>query len=183
MTTFITGTGRLAGALMGLFGLTALMAAPALGEEEAACSAPEYRQLDFWVGTWDLTWVDKESGDIGQGSNVISRSLDGCVIEERFSGEDSMALRGMSVSNYHRQKEEWRQLWLDNTGGYLPFTGGPDGEDFVLTLERPEDLVPYRRMVWRNIAENSLDWHWQKSDDAGVTWEDIWVIRYVRRAP
>jgi hypothetical protein len=37
------------------------------------------------------------------------------------------------------------------------------------------------RMIWRNIENASMDWHWQRSPDEGKTWEDSWVIHYQRR--
>ncbi len=168
----------------GVTALALLASAPVMAQDAApTCDAPEYRQLDFWVGEWDVTWVDGDTGEIGAGTNVITRTLDGCVIEERFDGGDSVPLRGMSVSTYHRQKEEWRQLWLDNTGAYLPFAGGPVRDRFILTLDRPADEADaaYRRMVWENIGPDSLDWRWQSSADEGATWSDLWHIRYVRQ--
>lgn len=175
---------RLAARICAAFALTALLGLPAHAQEDdqpAPCSAPEYRQMDFWLGTWDVSWVGQNPGEVGEGTNTITQVLDGCAIMEEISGEDSLPLRGLSLSNYHAQKKEWRQLWLDNEAGYLPFTGGPVGKTFILTLNRPEDAVPYRRMVWENIREDSLDWRWQESKDDGQTWSDLWHIRYVRR--
>ncbi len=148
----------------------------------APCEGLEYRQLDFWVGTWDLAWTDPETKRKHKGTNIVSKTLDGCVIEERFSGGAFEPLRGHSLSNYHRNKGEWRQLWVDNQGGYLPFAGGPVGERFILELRRFTDTDPYRRMVWENIEEDSLDWRWQTSGDEGATWDDLWHIAYERRS-
>ena len=161
---------RLTGAAAAVLTLALMpFSAHAADEKKADCSDEQYRQLDFWIGSWDVTWIGQDQ-TVGNGTNEIKASLGGCVIEERFSGADAMPLRGLSVSIYHRQKEEWRQLWLDNTGGYLAFTGGPKGKDFVLSLNNPEEAGLYRRMVWTNIKPNSLDWHWQESKDAGKTW-------------
>lgn len=145
------------------------------------CSASEFRQLDFWVGVWDLSWT--REGEKGRGRNVISRSLDNCVIEERFTvlgGERPFA--GMSVSTYDAKAGNWRQTWVDNSGGYLPFTGGPSPEGFQFRLEKAADGRTMR-MIWKNVKEDSLDWHWQQSKDGGNTWEDRWVIHYRRAKP
>lgn len=37
------------------------------------------------------------------------------------------------------------------------------------------------RMVFKNITENSLDWDWQRSENDGKTWVDVWNIHYQRR--
>lgn len=36
------------------------------------------------------------------------------------------------------------------------------------------------RMRWENIARNSLDWAWQRSEDGGETWQHLWEIEYKR---
>lgn len=141
------------------------------------CSGEEFRQLDFWVGTWDLTWGAGENA--GTGTNVITREMGNCVIEENFSGG---GLIGNSLSLYHAPAEKWRQTWVDNQGGYFDLIGGPDDEGFRLDLVKLHDKTPTLRMIWRNIEADSLDWIWQKSEDEGKTWEDRWKIHYVRRA-
>src|SRR5262249_46230426 len=63
-----------------------------------SCTAAEQKQLDFWVGEWDLTWPGAKDGEVAHGTNSIKRVLDGCVVEESFSAGDSGHLRGTSVS-------------------------------------------------------------------------------------
>ncbi|HFB54419.1 MAG TPA: hypothetical protein ENJ46_00725, partial [Hellea balneolensis] len=82
------------------------------------CSSAEYRQLDFWVGTWDLEW-DAGNGKKGHGTNTITHSPYGdCVITENFDGAPSLQFKGMSVSMYHNRYQTWRQTWVDDQGGY-----------------------------------------------------------------
>jgi hypothetical protein len=87
------------------------------------------------------------------------------------------------VSLYHAPMRLWRQTWVDNQGGYFALTGGPEGDDFVLTNTRINDQMPHQRMVFEDITANSLTWRWQRSTDGGATWTDQWVIHYTRRAP
>src|SRR4051794_21470059 len=97
--------------------------------EEAAASGPlEARQFDFWLGDWDLTW-----GEDQRGRNVITAILDGRVIQEQFDGLAATPLRGMSVSVYDERQGRWQQTWVDNSGGYLDFTGGWADGRMVLT--------------------------------------------------
>ena len=142
----------------------------------------EADQLDFWVGEWDLSWT-ATGDDPGKGTNTITRELDGCVIHERFSAENGFD--GESVSVYNPRTEQWQQTWVDNQGGYLLFTGTLTGDEPQLrsapvTNAQGEEQIS--RMTWRNITEDALDWHWQRSTDGGETWEDVWVIHYTRRA-
>src|SRR5262249_6036 len=62
------------------------------------CAATEQKQLEFWVGEWDLTWPGEKQGTLDHGTNSIHRQLDSCVVQENFSGGTAMHLRGMSVS-------------------------------------------------------------------------------------
>jgi len=145
------------------------------------CSAPEHRQLDFWLGVWDVSWDDANGIPAGQGTNTITRQLGDCVIQEDFDGGPSTGdLIGRSVSLYHAPLGQWRQTWVDNQGGYFALTGGPDGDAFILNNARVSENAPHRRMVFEDITETSLTWRWQGSSD-GAAWNDLWVIRYTRR--
>lgn len=143
------------------------------------CSSDEYRQLDFWVGHWDAMWLDAEGNEL-HGTNNITRELDGCMIFEQFDGNPGGPLLGRSMSMYVGRLGVWKQVWMDNSGAYLPFTGGPEGDRFVLVMDRPTEQAPHLRMVWENISEDSFDWRWQASQDAGETWADQWHIMYTR---
>lgn len=107
--------------------------------------------------------------------------FDNCVIEENFSTADG-SFRGHSVSIYDPRTEQWHQTWVDNQGGHLVFTGGPEGDTFILHTE-PADRdgeVVVQRMVFSSITEASISWNWQGSRDGGVTWNDLWNISYTR---
>lgn len=154
--------------------------APADTTRPAPCSTPEYRQLDFWVGEWDLAW-----GENGGGTNTITRTLDGCVIQEEFADltPGGSGLRGTSVSTYDAAAGEWKQTWVDNTGSYLDFTGGMSGDTLILarTAISREGQPFQQRMWWGDLERDRLAWHWERSADNGKTWEPLWTIRYTRR--
>ena len=156
---------------------TAITGAATAQDAPSFCKTDDYRQLDFWVGDWDLSW-DLPNGQQGRGNNLIEKTFDDCVITENFIGG---TFKGTSHSLYHAQTKQWRQTWVDNQGGYFDLVGGPtEGGGFILTNVRLDDSYPHLRMVWVDIKKNSLTWRWQKSDD-GKTWVDTWVIHYKRR--
>ena len=149
--------------------------------QQPPCSTPEFRQMDFWVGTWDAHYAADTSQPPG-GTNVITREYGNCVIQEAFNGgPQAQGLIGHSVSTYHAPTRQWRQTWVDNQGGYFALTGGPVGDDFILTNTRITENMPHQRMVFEDITPDSFTWRWQRSTDAGQTWTDAWVIHYVRR--
>ena len=160
-----------------LFGVVPLFAA------SQSCSEPEQKQLEFWVGDWDLTWPGQNGGEAGHGTNSIKRVLDGCVVQENFSGEKSMQLRGTSVSLFDARSGKWKQTWVDNEGSYLDFTGEFKEGKMVLSREfiKPDGSKLQQRMVFRNITPNELDWSWERSLDGGKTWQVMWPIHYKRK--
>jgi len=154
----------------------------AVAASAVACQMAEYRQLDFWVGDWALSW-DNGDGTMGAGTNIISREGHGdCVITEKFDGSPSIPLKGLSVSTYSKPHKLWRQTWVDNQGGYFALTGGvqEDGT-FILNMERLGDKGPFSRMVFEDIKRDSLVWRWQGKKLETDEWADAWVINYERK--
>ncbi len=147
------------------------------------CSEPEQKQLDFWVGEWDLTWPDNSAGRTDHGTNSIRRILDGCIVQENFSGADAMHLRGQSVSIFDVGAGKWKQTWVDNEGGYLDFVGEFTDGQMILAREatRPDGTKALQRMVFKNITRAEFDWSWEGSKDGGKSWTVIWPIHYKRR--
>jgi hypothetical protein len=149
------------------------------------CESPEARQLDLWLGEWDLTWPAEQmggtEGELGRGRNSITRLFDDCVIEENFSTEDG-GFRGHSVSVYDANSGVWRQTWVDSAGGYISLTGGIEDGVMVLatTPVETEAGVTFSRMVFTEVEADSLEWIWQRTSDAGATWVDLWNISYRR---
>jgi hypothetical protein len=147
------------------------------------CTSTQQKQFDFWVGEWNLTWPGKNSGEIGRGSNSIKRILDGCVVQESFSGQESMHLRGTSVSIFDAKEGTWKQTWVDNEGGYLDFTGELKNGEMIFQREalQKDGTKLLQRMVWKNITANEFDWSWEASGDGGKTWQVQWPIHYKRK--
>ena len=156
--------------------------APAAGRPKP-CFEPEQKQLDFWVGEWDLTWPGNNAGETAHGRNSVRRILDGCIVEENFSGEDAMHLRGKSVSIFDVTAGKWKQTWIDNEGGYLDFVGESKDGQMILAREatRPDGTKGLSRMVFKNITHDEFDWSWEGSKDGGKTWTVVWPIHYKRR--
>jgi len=139
--------------------------------------------LDFWQGTWDLTWEDPD-GTIAVGRNIITREYDGFVVYEKFSAISGTleGFQGMSVSVYDPTRNIWKQTWVDNQGSYLDFEGAFDGEKriFVRRFTTPGGMEMIQRMVFSNISEDSFMWDWESSTDEGSTWNLNWRIQYTR---
>jgi len=147
------------------------------------CAAAEQRQFEFWVGEWDADWPGEKPGEIEHGTNSIRRVLDGCVVEENFSGGSDMHLRGMSYSIFVIPAKTWKQTWVDNEGSYLDFSGEFKNGQMILSRQavQADGTRFLQRMVWKNIRYEEFDWSWEKSLDNGKTWQVVWPIHYRRR--
>jgi hypothetical protein len=161
--------------------VSALLAAiPAMAAGNPACDAPEFRQFDFWVGDWDLSWTT--AGRPQKGRNTVTSILNGCVVAESFRSGPPADFDGISHSTWDREARQWRQTWVDNTGAYLDFTGGWEDGKMVLSRDAEKDGKRIRqRMVFHEIGKDALKWNWESSGDAGRTWKVLWQIDYARR--
>jgi hypothetical protein len=71
---------------------------------------------------------------------------------------------------------------VDNTGNYWAFAGRfADGRMILSTTVERDGRPVHLRMVWFNLAPDSLDWHWERSNDGGQTWTVLWALHYTRR--
>jgi hypothetical protein len=140
---------------------------------------PSPDDLDFWLGTWIVRWG---AGDDEWGRNVVARALGGRVVEERFDGRPGVDLVGMSVSVFDERQGVWCQTWVDNQGNYFALEGGrANGELRLHTTAHngPERDALYR-MRFFDIERGSLSWTWERSLDAGASFDELWRLRYDR---
>lgn len=150
-----------------------LLVMPVFAQEEKPKLPAEARQLDFWIGEWDLTWEG------GSGTNTITAILDRVVIQEDFVGGD---FRGRSVSVYNKNTQKWQQTWVDNSGAYLDFVGGMEDGEMRFSRTAKKDGVEFlQRMRWYHVEKDRLDWNWERSDDGGKSWKVLWQIHYERK--
>jgi len=148
--------------------------APPLAAAPAPCQQAERRALDFWVGEWDLSWPG------GKAVSRVSRTLNGCALEEAFTATEGLNLHGRSLTSYDVATRRWRQAWSDDQGGSVMLSGGPYGRDFILYQLRFAAEDPYLRAVFEDVGADAFTWRWQRSED-GKAWADVWVVNYVRR--
>jgi hypothetical protein len=157
-----------------------LLAAAGAQGQTFGCDSPESKQLDFWVGEWELTTVGQNVP--GKSRNKVSKILDGCVVLEEFDGAQGSKLVGKSFSAFDRATGKWKQTWVDNTASYLDFDSAMvDGDmSFWREAVQKDGRKQQQRMVFKDVRKDSLKWLWQKSEDGGRTWMTQWEIEYKR---
>jgi len=150
----------------------------------APCASAESAQLDFWLGDWDVSIQGRAAGsDAWQeahGTNRVRKVLGGCAVLEDFQADGPGTLwAGKSVSQYLSGEKRWRQVWVDDQGSWLAFTGGKVGDRFVLQTD-PAGSAAGRlmRMVFEEIRNDHISWRWERSEGGG--WTPLLLIEYRR---
>jgi hypothetical protein len=146
-----------------------------------ACTAPEHRQFDFWVGEWTVT----PTGNAKVVANsVIEKLYAGCVVRENW-----MPLTGTpggSLNNYVTEDGRWHQTWVDSSNSRVEFAGGlTDGKMVLLGFWKgvngpgKDALI---RMTYSKNADGSVRQFGEQSIDFGLTWSTNFDFTYHPKA-
>jgi len=146
-------------------------------ESANTCTAPEHRQLDFWIGDWDVLDVDNPTAQVARVR--VDRILDGCVLREDY--QDSRSHKGQSFSIYDSSRGVWHQSWVTNRGELLVIEGECRHGEMVLNGEDRTASGEKRKIrgTWRpveaGVRETAVT-----SVDGGKTWS-LWFDLLFRR--
>jgi hypothetical protein len=143
------------------------MNAPSPGAEsptEKACSQPEYRQFDFWLGAWNVT----EHGKVA-GTNHIESILGGCALHESWRGAGGNV--GNSLNYYDAARRLWHQTWIDQSGNALELEGRFENGAMRLEGQRPgAGQAVLHRIIWTPLTDGKVRQLWETSADGGKMW-------------
>ncbi|MCI0441671.1 hypothetical protein L0244_23855 [bacterium] len=131
------------------------------------CTSAEFRQIDFWVGEWVVTYADGRPA----GNSVIQKILNGCVILENWSGVDGF--EGKSFNLYDRNKKKWIQKWVDIRGQLLEFEGSFRDKTLEYTARYTtlDGKNVIGMMTFTPSADGTIRQIWKQSTDEGKTWK------------
>ena len=154
-------------------------AQPAPPPPPKPCSAPEYRQFDFWLGDWN---VYDPKGELA-GTNRITREYEGCVLKESWAAAGPVAQQGSSYNTWSPATRRWHQTWVDSTGGFLLLDGELRDGAMQLAGEMPAPGggTVRHRITWTPLAGGRVRQFWERSRDDGRTWTVAFDGTYVRR--
>lgn len=129
------------------------------------CSAPEFRQFDFWLGSWRVTAQGKPAG-----TSRIESAMKGCAIVEHWTSAGGG--RGTSLNFYDRRTKAWSQAWIDESGNALHLRGGIVDGRMILQSD-PQDTPKgktVQRITWSRETGGHVRQLWESSVDGGRTW-------------
>jgi tetratricopeptide (TPR) repeat protein len=142
----------------------------------------ENRQLDFWLGEWD---VSTTQGGVPAGTSKIELILENCVVQENWKSENS-PYSGKSYNIYDAALKRWEQYWVDNVGGNIFFHGelAKDGVMDYWTDDIPQSGGPAlrRHLQFIPMGADKVRQFSRGSTDGGKTWNVEYDFTYVRKA-
>jgi len=133
-----------------------------------------HRAFDFWIGEWTVT----QNGQFA-GSSSVQPMLGHCTIFEQW--ESAAGTFGKSFNYYDPGHDHWRQIWIDDSGSFIEFTGeARDGGIFYTaeTIDPADGSVTLHKFEFTVIGEDGVRQYWETSTDGGETWQSIWDGRY-----
>lgn len=138
-----------------------------------ACTAPQYRAFDYWIGEWDVT--DTTGTKIAESS--ITRASAGCAIAEHW--KPLQGPPGHSLSWYAASDSLWHQQWVGGDGWAPRFDGTVEDGELVFTETGPQARITRMRYVKKpdGVVQQIL---WV-STDSGTTWAVAFVGNYTKK--
>jgi hypothetical protein len=148
------------------------------------CTAPVYRQFDFWIGDWTVFGKNGQKA----GDSKISLILDSCIILEEWTSANStqgIVYSGKSFNTYNASTKQWQQTWVDNVGGSTEYLKGSFNENKMVFLTNPfpfrKDTMAVRRLSFHNLGPEKVRQHGEISKDNGQNWVTEYDLEYRRR--
>jgi hypothetical protein len=142
-----------------------------------ACTAPQHRQFDFWIGEWEVTIPNGTAA----GRNRIEPILDGCALRESWTGAKGSS--GTSYNAFDQPSGRWHQTWVDN-GGLVLLLDGVFADGKMILSGETRDTSGARvlnRITWQETAPGRVRQLWETSRDGGGTWRVAFDGRYRKR--
>jgi hypothetical protein len=144
-----------------------------------SCSAPQYRQFDFWLGEWDFVGVDGKKSAEGRVVPVLA----GCALQENWTSVKTG--QGLSFSAYDPATKRWHQTLMDDSGAVLKLEGEFADGKMVLVGQRPSQkekgVTITHRIAWTPLPDHRVKQVWELSTNGGRTWRPVSEGNYVPR--
>ena len=153
------------------------LVAQAVTNAKPCAARPEYRQLDFWIGDWDVKGTAQRQA---AGTSSIQLILGDCVIFENWTG--ASGTNGKSFSFFNGATGRWQQTWVDDKGGLLEFSGFyKEGAMHFTAATMTRGQKVLQRMTLFNLSQGEMRQLGEQSTDDGKTWTVMYDLTYSRR--
>ncbi|HRP10653.1 MAG TPA: hypothetical protein PLK37_06440, partial [Terricaulis sp.] len=147
-------------------------------QRPGGCTSAEHRQLDFWLGEWDVS-PSVSSGVIVAESSITAHDQ-GCIVMEHWRPLRSG--HGHSMNVYDAADGAWHQMWVDSNGRRTAFRGNFAEGIMRLDVTNAAAGAPRTRMSYRALDANTVRQWGEQFDPAANAWNTTWEFIYRRRA-
>jgi len=143
----------------------------------SACSGPEFDRAAALVGDWDAVVGDKIIG-----RDRLTSRLQGCAIEEQWTGARGM--NGTSLTVFDAVAKRWRQFWIDDSGTVAALEGAFAGGALVLEGDSNQagGNSKHVRGTWRPSActeakdRCTIHVSWESQDAQSKAWAPMYAF-------
>jgi hypothetical protein len=146
--------------------------------DSAPCSTnPDNRQLDFWIGDWNVTYP----GMPHNSTSKVSLDLDQCVLVESWDGGKGHT--GKNMFAYSSDDKNWHGMFADNQGRVHIFEGkvAEGSAEFTGPSRGPDGQTVLNRIKVVRLSMSRVEQSWEKSKDNGLTWSVEFRGEYSRK--
>ena len=147
--------------------------------DPAPCSAKsESRQLDYWLGDWQLTSPEALAGN----TSHVSLALGNCLFVENW--DNGKGHTGENIFAYSPDDKSWHGMFADNEGRVHVFVDGQvagGSAEFYGPNRGPDGTTVLNRVKLVRLTPDKIEHSWEKSTDNGVSWTTVFRGEYSRR--
>jgi len=138
---------------------------------------PEFRQLDFWVGNWEVFNKDKKLSDV-----TVEKILNDCALAETWTA-DGTGNDGRGLSSYDALTKKWEYYWVAANGYMSHWAGDLIGNELRFVREQPDPKGGTRLRHWSlfNLPDGKVRELSLGSTDGGKTWTTEYDFIWVRK--
>ncbi len=149
----------------------------AFSQNPQPCTSSEHRQLDFWIGDWDVVDIDAPQTVVARAQ--VTGILGGCAIHEDYQQIDGF--KGQSFSTFDRARGVWHQTWVTNRGSLLVVEGRM--ENGMLLLTGTDNIKKALFRVWWKPEGGAVRERAEISSDHGKTWKMLFDMQFKPHQP
>jgi hypothetical protein len=138
---------------------------------------PEFRQLDFWVGNWEVFNKDKKLSDV-----TVEKILNDCALAETWTAAGT-GNDGRGLSSYDALTKKWEYYWVAANGYMSHWAGDLIGNELRFVREQPDPKGGTRLRHWSlfNLPDGKVRELSLGSTDGGKTWTTEYDFIWVRK--
>jgi len=159
--------------------LPLLISLPVLASGMNPKAPPETKQLEFFIGDWDIetSSIQRDGSFVkGHARSHVSWAFDGFALQDdwnQLDAEGNVIFRGTSIRSFDPVKKKWTITWvMVNVSGYTGITAEMNEKgEFVMNGRGHDPLGDFlERARYYDIKDDHYSFDLARSYDGGKTW-------------